>query len=448
MDRVKTWLPLSLLVLVIVGLLSLQTFLRQQAASATRSRLVIWHSYIGAEAEALHALVAKFNAEEANKYGYRLETLFVSFSNLPDKLTNSLPRGQGPDLFIFGHDRLEDWMAKGLLAPVDYYLSPMELEDFSPKMALDTLIRAKRLYALPLSIKTLALYYRKLPNGEDVGAKIKALQKAGKWNMEEFTKLATSLTRPCPWSSTRCYGLGYQPEDAFLHSPWLHAFGGEIITPEGVPSIVTEAGIQAAKLAYNLAGNHSGAVVPQELSFDLMSTMFKNGEIALVLSGPWFMSTFDPKSIEFGITTLPTINGKPAAPYLTIEALYMSAKTKDKGVAAAAMKFLAGAASAELRARLAGQLPVRDSTNQKLLARCQGKRATTCLYHKNFFGVFTEAAKTAVVMPSSKEARIVWPPYNKALAAIVKRGVSPKRALEEAEWEINKYLGACLRRGK
>ena len=448
MARLKEWLPMTAALVVILTLIGVQTWLRHEATSGSGKRLVIWHPSIGKEADALKKLVARFNANDQINKGYRLEMLFVSFSNLPDKLTNSLPRGQGPDIFIFGHDRLEDWIAKGLIAPVDYYMTPMELADFTPRSTVDSLIRKKRLYALPLTAKTLALYYRKLPNGEDVGAQIKALQDAGKWDMAHFTKLAKSLTRTCPWRSSNCYGLGYEADVPFYHSLWLHAAGGTVITKTGEPSVVTPQGIQAAKMAYELAGNHSGAVVPRELSYPLMSEMFRTGEIAMVISGPWFMSGLDRSKVPFGITTFPTVNAQKAKPYLTIEAVYMSARTPNKPVAAAAMRFLASQESSLMRAGEAGQMPVRMSIKSQLIANCTTQKDGKCIYRENFYGEFARVAQDAVVMPASKEARIIWPPYTKALAAIVKRGKDPEAALKEAAWEVNKYLGACLRRGK
>ncbi|MBU1537302.1 extracellular solute-binding protein [Myxococcota bacterium] len=449
MDTIKGWILPALGITVILGLIGVQTYLRHEATSGQQQRLVIWHSYIGNEADALKKLVAKFNATPAINKGFRLEMLFVSFSNLPDKLTNSLPRGQGPDIFIFGHDRLEDWIAKGLIAPVDYYMTPMELGDFSPKSTIDSLIRNKRLYALPLTAKTLGIYYRKLPNGEDVGARIEKLQQENRWTMEEFINLATSLTRKCPWRGSRCYGLGYQADDSYHHSPWLHAYGGEILSPAGEPSIVTAEGIAAASLAYRLAGNHDGAVVPPELSYPLMADMFKTGEIAMVISGPWFMSGLDAKEVPFGVTTFPTVKGNRANPYLTIEAVYMSSRTPNKEVAASAMRFLASMESSMLRAAEAGQMPIRISIKSQLLNNCKkATPQTDCIYRANFYDIFSRVAQHAVVMPASKEARIIWPPYAKALAAIVRRGVSPKSALKDAAWETDKYLGACLRRGK
>ncbi len=449
MEKLKGWILPALGIIAVVGLIAVQTWLRHEAVSGNGKRLVIWHSYIGNEADALKKLVAQFNDDPKLNRGYRMEMLFVSFSNLPDKLTNSLPRGQGPDIFIFGHDRLEDWIAKGLIAPVDYYVTPMELGDFSPKTTVDSLIRNKRLYALPLTAKTLGVYYRKLPSGDDVGARINKLIAENRWTMKEFKALASSLTRKCPWRSSKCYGLGYQADDAYHHAPWLHAYGGEILGPQGEPALVTEAGIKAALLAKSLAGTGSDAVVPPELSYPLMADMFRSGEIAMVISGPWFMSGLDPREVPFGVAPFPTVEGRRANPYLTIEAVYMSSRAGNKEVAASAVRFLAGMESSRLRAATAGQMPIRVSVRADLINACRAPGAeNTCLYRTNFYDVFSQVAQHAVVMPATKEARIIWPPYTKALAAVVRRDVDPTKALKDAAWEVDKYLGACLRRGK
>jgi arabinogalactan oligomer / maltooligosaccharide transport system substrate-binding protein len=441
----KMLLLLGGVILSISLLLGLQGWLRYKATIGAGKRIVLWHSYIDKEAEALKSLVAKFNNDPQLNGGYNIEILSVSFNNFSDKLTNSLPRGQGPDLFIYGHDRMEDWLSKNLLAPVDFWISPMELEDFTPESALNTFIRNKRLYALPLSTKNLAIYYRKFPKNSDLENKISGLQKSNSWTMKNFIALARQYTRDCPNNKSRdCYGLGYQADDAYHHAPWLHAYGGHILTKTGEPSIVTPQGIKAAELAYKLAGNHSKAVVPKELSYPLMVDMFQKGEISMVISGPWFMSQL--KEGTFGVTTFPTLNGNPINPFLTIEGIYMSAKAKNRDMAYKVMDFLAKSQSSFFRAKKAGQLPVRRSVNRLMKNDCA--KNNKCFYNTKFFGIFSKISKTAVIMPATKEARIIWPPYTKALAAIIKRGVNPTTALKEAEWEINKYLGACLRRSK
>lgn len=447
MERLKAAAPLAGTAFVILFLIGLQSWLRFSAVSGRSQRIVMWHSYIGKEETVLKEIVAKYNADPALNQGYKIEILSVSFGNFPDKLTNSLPRGQGPDIFIYAHDRLDDWHSKGLLAPMDFWADKDLLGDLTPPQTVDAFIKKNRLYGIPLTAKNLALYYRTLPDGTSPEQEIRALMKTGKWDIKNFKELAKKYTRKCPWnSSLKCYGLGYMADDAYHHAPWLHASGGRFVSEDGKIQIKTPEAIDAAKIAWDLAGDHAGAVCPPELSYPLMSDLFNRGEIAMVISGPWFMSQIDMKKVKFSVTDLPSSQGRYAAPFLTIEGIYMSSRAANPEAAFRAIRYLTGEASAELRARNAGQMPVIKTVQNRMRGECITNRE--CPFGKFHYEDFYRIANKSIVMPSSAEARILWSPYTKALAAIVRRNVKPEKALAEAAWETEKYLGACLRRGK
>ncbi|PKN26726.1 MAG: hypothetical protein CVU65_04845, partial [Deltaproteobacteria bacterium HGW-Deltaproteobacteria-22] len=326
---------------VLLGLIGLQITLRMQAVAGSADRIVLWHAYIGREADALLELVAAYNADPELNGGVKVEVLSVAFGNFPDKLTNALPRGQGPDVFIYAHDRLEDWKAKGLLAPVDFWIQPGDIADFAPERVLSAFVRENRLYGLPLTAKNLALYVRRLPDGTDVAARVLAATARNEWTFETFHKLATDLTRPCPWNTDlRCYGLGVQADDAYHHAMWLHAAGGSYLDAQGRPDTRSAAHEKAAWYAHTLAGAHKRAVVPPELSYPLMSDMFIKGEVAMVISGPWFQSQLDPSQVPYTVLDFPEVEGRYPAPFLSLEGLYLSARSSKPDAAMRLMKYL------------------------------------------------------------------------------------------------------------
>src|SRR5687768_16653458 len=66
-------------------------------------KLVMWHSYRGAERAALEKVVAAWNA---TKPAAEVELLMIPYQAFADRITAAIPRGKGPDLFVFAHDRL------------------------------------------------------------------------------------------------------------------------------------------------------------------------------------------------------------------------------------------------------------------------------------------------------------------------------------------------------
>ncbi len=73
----------------------------------------LWHSYRGAERDAIDAIVAEFNA----RGGPQIESLAVPSKAYRSRLTSAIPRGNGPDLFINAHEVVGEWSNGHLLEP-------------------------------------------------------------------------------------------------------------------------------------------------------------------------------------------------------------------------------------------------------------------------------------------------------------------------------------------
>ncbi len=72
-----------------------------QDGSDPRELVTLWHSYRGAEQEALEAVIAEL---EAGSDSVRVETLMVPTEAYKNRLRSAIPRGNGPDLFIEAHE--------------------------------------------------------------------------------------------------------------------------------------------------------------------------------------------------------------------------------------------------------------------------------------------------------------------------------------------------------
>lgn len=74
--------------------------------------LVLWHSYRGQEKLALEQLVARFRKQHQRA----VETVALPHQAYAAKLNAAVPRGHGPDLFIFAHERIGTWVQRGCFA--------------------------------------------------------------------------------------------------------------------------------------------------------------------------------------------------------------------------------------------------------------------------------------------------------------------------------------------
>ena len=90
--------------------------------------LVLWHSYRGTEEQALNEVLERYR--EHNPRAPEVEALALPYDVLASKLTTAIPRGHGPDLFIFAHERAGGWADAGIIEALDPSVSPEEIDSF------------------------------------------------------------------------------------------------------------------------------------------------------------------------------------------------------------------------------------------------------------------------------------------------------------------------------
>jgi arabinogalactan oligomer/maltooligosaccharide transport system substrate-binding protein len=367
--------------------------------------VTLWHAYDGAERAALEEVARGWNTDHPEQ---RLRLVAVPYDAFADKITSAIPNGNGPDLFIYAHDRLGDWVAAGLVEPIDFWIDRSIAARYA-KDALAAMAYRGELWGLPLAVKSLALYVRtdQVPTPPTT--------------TDELLALAPALR------ARGVYPLAYPVADLYGHAPWLHGLGGAALAADGTPAIATPAAIAAADFVRELVKRE---VVPRDADAAMVATLFNEGKAAMAMSGPWFQGDIGAK-VPWTVTTLPVMSasGRPAAPFLGAEGVMMSARAGDKDAAIAVMLALAGDASAALRTAKARQVVPN-------LGAIAGGAADPVQ------DAFRRQLAHTVPMPASPTMRAVWTPYKTALAAIVAGDASPAAALARAADEVATYARA------
>jgi len=370
--------------------------------------VVLWHSYRAQEKVAIEQLAAQWNALPDVP---RLELLAVPYDALADKITAAVPRGHGPDLFIFAHDRIGDWAESKILEPIEFFVDEPLCDRFLRK-TIDALAYGDSLYGLPLAYKSTALFYNK------------ALIARPPATTAELYEIGRRLTD----RRAGRFGLVYENTRLYFHAPFLHGYGGEVFDPQGRLHVTTPEAVRA--LAYaRLLGGPDG-IVPPETSGILLATLFNEGKAAMVVAGPWFVGEVRP-GLSYGVVPLPVVSetGRRAAPFLGVEAVLMSARARDKTAAFRVMEFLTSDAAALLRARVARQ-PVANQAAYR-----DGR-----VLRDPILAAFRQQLDWTRTMPGTPEMRMAWSPYDMALVQVVAFGGAPEPALREAEQKIQAYL--------
>lgn len=386
-------------------------------SAAQAGELVLWHAYRGAEKAAIEKVAKMY---EAKTPGVKVTTLAIPYDAYADKITASVPRGKGPDVFIYAQDRLGGWIESGkTVEPIGFYLDDATQKQFLPGM-LDAMTYKGTVYGLPLNYKSITLIYNK------------ALVKNPPKNSTELVKLAKSLTD----ADSGRYGLVYWYTNFYFHAALMNAFGGRVFDKDG--KLVLNSPQTVASIKEMMKWYKQDRILPSEPSETLVSSMFNEGKAAMVFNGPWFIGEISP-SVNYGLAVLPVIDEagkKPMRPWLTIEGAYVSASSKQKEQAYDFVKFLASEEAGLVLALEGRQL----HTNAAIY---KDKRVNGDVV----LNAFHEQLSSAEPMPNRAEMTMVWSPATTAMNKIVKGNATPEAALKEASDAIQESITA-LHKGR
>ncbi|PKN58756.1 MAG: ABC transporter substrate-binding protein [Deltaproteobacteria bacterium HGW-Deltaproteobacteria-14] len=372
--------------------------------------IVLWHAYRAGEAAAFDKVVDQYNASQ-NKIHVRSQA--VPYDPFVDKVTITVPRGQGPDLFIFAHNMIGNWVEQGVLEPLSGKIEGDTLKQFLPE-SVRALVYRKNLYGLPLAMKSLVLFYDK------------TLVPEPPKTMEELIAKAKELL-----TGDR-QGIVYQAGGLYFHAMWIYAFGGRIFDDAHVPAFDTPEQLAALKFVRKL--HMDDKIVAKGISGFMVTSLFNEHKAPFVFNGPWFRPEI-AEGMDYGIATIPPFaDGRVPKPMLGIEAIFVTKTSKKKEAALEAAKYLAGADSAGVRMR-EGKQPV---CHQATLEAGAAEDPT--------MKVFLEQASNAVLMDATPEMQLLWTPADIAISAgIFVADRDPAAELKKAQ---AKMVDDIAKRGK
>lgn len=386
------------------------------AFALAQKEIVVWHGYRGGEKAAFEKVVDNFNKANAGKI--KVSTLAVPYDAFADKITAAVPRGKGPDVFIFAQDRLGGWIVAGnTVEPLDFFLDPA-IKGRYLKATLDAMTYQGNTYGLPLNFKVMTLIYNKklIATPPKTTAELEAQAK-------KFTNAAAGR-----------FGLVYWYSNFYYHAPLMNGFGGGVFGPNRKPTLNSPQNVQS--LEYLVKWINQG-FMPAEPSTALITSLFNAGKAAMVFSGPWFLGEVS-KDIDYGLAPLPAISeigGKPMRPWITVEGVYVAAPSKNKDAAFELAKYLTDVPAAKILAVEGRQTPAN-----------KGVYADPQVANDPILKAFRQQVDTAVPMPNLPEMSMMWTPAATAMNTIVAKTATPKQAMDIAQKEMLERIASLLKK--
>lgn len=404
---------------MIASLLALSLLLAgagEDAGASGAPEVILWHAYRGTEREALEQIVADFNQQHSDVH---IALLSIPYDALVDKVTAAIPRGRGPDLFISAHDTIGDWVEAKLLEPLDDRAGPQLLQEFFDE-TVPPLLYKGHLYGLPLAFKSCALFYN-----PDVVKQVPT-------TTDQMLAIARQVTN----ADQGIYGIVYETALLYFHAPVLFGFGGWLFDDDGVPQLDNQKNVDGALFAQALVQKEK--VTPREVNGPLVAALVNQGKYAFAINGPWMLGDLDAKA-PFAVAKLPTVSatGKPLRPFLSTEAVMLSAKGSKQELAWVVAQALTATDAARVRL-LTGKQPVatraawrgvEDRTDKNLLA-------------------FKEQLRDTVATPNTPAMKATWSQFDIALNRTVNGNEDPKVALADAQRKVQSLLNVDTRQAQ
>jgi maltose/maltodextrin transport system substrate-binding protein len=220
-----------------------------------------------------------------------------------DKFFHAAKSGKGPDIMIWAHDRLGEWADAGLLLPIDP--DPAFLPRIFPK-AWKAFTHRGRLWGYPLSMESTGLIYNRALISEDEIPR----------NLSDCIPLAPRLREQ------GAHTLLWDYNNTFFTFGLLASGGGYVFgqRPDGSYDTADigvnhPAAVAAMEAVVDLI---RAKVLPSSLSYSIAEAQMNQGKLAMFISGPFAWENLRKSGIDFGVATLPGVDGHPGRPFVGV----------------------------------------------------------------------------------------------------------------------------------
>jgi maltose/maltodextrin transport system substrate-binding protein len=372
-----------------------------QAQAAEPGKLLIWingdKGYNG---------LAKVGEEFTKKTG--VQVVVEHPEDAPGKFQQAAAAGKGPDIWIWPHDRIGEWIAGGLLQTVTP--GKKVQSDIDP-LAWKAFTVGGKTWGYPLSIEAVALVYNKalVPNPPKTFEEIAALDK----------KLAAGGKKAILWDYNNTY----------FTWPLLAANGGYAFklkadgTYDPADTGVNNAG--ALKGADLLAKYVKDGVMTKGAGYAEMEAGMAQGKVAMMINGPWSWDNLKKAKIDYGVAKIPTVAGKKAAPFVGVLGAMVSKASPNRDVA---VEFIENyMLSVDGLKKINDDVPLGTPASKALYAELKA--------NPNIQATMA-SAQDGAPMPNNPEMGRFWSSMQSALQNMTEGRQSPKEALDGAAKRI------------
>ena len=388
--------------LKLIAAAAVMTLTSGWAVAAEQGKLLIWingdKGYNG---------IAKIGEEFTKKTGVQVTVEHPE--DAPGKFQQAAAAGKGPDIWIWPHDRIGEWIAGGLLQTVT---PGKKVQADIDSLAWKAFSVGGKTWGYPMSIEAVSLVYNKalVPTPPKSFEEVIALDK----------KLSASGKKAILWDYNNTY----------FTWPLLAANGGYVFklkadgTYDAGDTGVNNAG--ALKGAELLAKMVKDGVMTKGAGYAEMEAGMAQGKVAMMINGPWSWDNLKKANIDFGVAKIPTVGGKKAAPFVGVLGAMISKASPNRDVA---VEFIENyMLSVEGLKQINSDVPLGTPASKALFAELKS--------NPNIQATMA-SAQDGSPMPNNPEMGRFWASMQSALQNMTEGHQSAKEALDAAAKRIS-----------
>lgn len=375
----------------------------EEAAAAGGPALTIWADEI--RAPVLEELAAGFT----DQYGVGVEIVQKGFGNLRSDFVVAAPTGEGPDILVGAHDWIGEFIASGLLAPVDL---GDKADSFAANAVAAFTYPDGNLYGMPQAVENVAFYYN-----TDLVPEAPA-------TFDDVKTLSAELIE-----GGNKYGFLRQAGDPYHFYPIQTAFGGYIFGKNDDGSYNADdlgldgEGSLAALEWYNSLFADGVLDTGANIDDALMQSAFQTGDAAMMISGPWALNGVREAGVPYAVASIPA-GTEAGRPFLGVQGFMINAFSENQLLAQTFLQ----------------EFIATDETMQaffELDPRVSAWTAVAETIEDPDLKAFMEAGMVADPMPNIPAMNSVWGGWGDAITLIANGSATPEEAATQAQEQVS-----------
>ncbi|MEW5867176.1 MAG: extracellular solute-binding protein [Bacillota bacterium] len=405
----------SLRLLAVLGAVLFTVGAFSVGAFGAQKRLVLWADPLEAH------IIADICKGFATKTGIDVEVIGISRLAQKGKITLDGPAGKGPDVFTTPHDQLGPMAIAGLVEPIT---ATEEVKKSFVPVTIDAVSYKGKMYGLPYAFETVALFYNKdfYPTVPE--------------SIEEFLKLVREKTKGGK------YGFLFDLTNVYFDWAFFSGHGAYVFKsgPDGLDVNDIGLGTEGAAAALNfLKELRTSGLIPEGTDYSVANSLFIEGKAGAVVNGLWALDEYRKQKVNYGMALIPKMpGGRISRPFVTVQAYWVSAFSKNKKEAQELIRYL--------------------TTKESLLALFKGREAMVPprtdvlglpeVKANNDAQVMAAQATIGIPMPNVPEMAAVWQPFTDAVITTLKGQSDAREALEMAVEMIKEGIAEMRKKAK